>query len=82
MPTGKALGTIPWVSLNDTKYLKSHDYISETAYYTNELGLANSSAHLLPERSVVFTRDATIGRCAIITCPIGCFAAFDRMGMS
>lgn len=58
---------IPWVSLNDTGYLKSHDYISETAYYINELGIENSSARLLPPRSVVFSRDATIGRCAITT---------------
>jgi len=58
---------IPWVSLNDTGYLKSNDYISETAYSVNALGIANSSARLLPERVVVFSRDATIGRCAITT---------------
>ncbi|MDP9223904.1 MAG: restriction endonuclease subunit S [Actinomycetota bacterium] len=61
---------IPWVSLNDTAYLKDHDYISETAYYINELGIANSSARLLPARAVVFSRDATIGRCAITTRPM------------
>ncbi|MYH29428.1 MAG: restriction endonuclease subunit S [Acidobacteria bacterium] len=58
-------GDIPWVSLNDTRRLKAHDYISDTKYYTNELGLQNSSARLLPPRSVVFSRDATIGLCAI-----------------
>jgi type I restriction enzyme S subunit len=62
--------TIPWVSLHDTSYLKDHDYISETAQYVNELGLANSSARLLPENAVVFSRDATIGRCAITTRPM------------
>jgi type I restriction enzyme S subunit len=61
---------IPWVSLNDTGYLKEHDYISDTAYRVNELGIANSSARLLPERVVVFSRDATIGRCAITTRPM------------
>ncbi len=61
---------IPWVSLNDTGYLKDHDYISETAYQVNQLGLANSSARLLPARAVVFSRDATIGRCAITTRPM------------
>ncbi|MDA8590775.1 restriction endonuclease subunit S [Luminiphilus sp.] len=60
-------GDIPWVSLNDTKYLKDNEYISDTAYRINELGLANSSARLLPPRVVVFSRDATIGRCAITT---------------
>jgi type I restriction enzyme S subunit len=63
-------GDIPWISLNDTDFLKDHDYISETAFYTNELGLQNSSARLLPERTVVFSRDATIGRCAIIARPM------------
>jgi type I restriction enzyme S subunit len=58
---------IPWVSLNDTGFLKDNDYISETVYSINDLGIQNSSARLLPERVVVFSRDATIGRCAITT---------------
>ena len=58
-------GDVPWVSLNDTRHLKEHDYINDTEYYTNDLGLRNSSARLLPPRSVVFSRDATIGLCAI-----------------
>ncbi|MCP9928588.1 restriction endonuclease subunit S [Cyanobium sp. CH-040] len=61
---------IPWVSLNDTGYLRDHDYITETAYSINSLGIENSSARLLPERVVVFSRDATIGRCAITTRPM------------
>jgi len=61
---------IPWVSLNDTGFLRDNDYISETAYSINELGIQNSSARLLPERVVVFSRDATIGRCAITTRPM------------
>ena len=61
---------IPWVSLNDTGYLKNHDYIAETSQCISELGMANSSAHLLPERTVVFTRDATIGLAAITTRPM------------
>lgn len=58
---------IPWVSLNDSKQLRVIDYISETAHYVNELGIANSSARLLPPGAVVFSRDATIGLCAITT---------------
>ena len=61
---------IPWVSLNDTGHLKDHDFISDTEYSTNALGLENSSARLLPARSVVFSRDATIGLCAIIERPM------------
>ena len=58
---------IPWVSLNDTSQLKEVDYISDTAIYLNEKGIANSSARKLPERCVVFTRDASIGLAAITT---------------
>jgi type I restriction enzyme, S subunit len=63
-------GNLPWVSLNDTGQLKDNDYITETAYRVTSLGLENSSAHLIPPRAVVFSRDATIGRCAITTRPM------------
>lgn len=63
-------GDIPWVSLNDTGSLKDHDYISDTANYITQLGIDNSSARLLPARAVVFSRDATIGRCAITARPM------------
>ncbi len=58
---------IPWVSLNDSTQLKQVDYISETSIYLNEKGIANSSARKLPPRTVVFTRDASIGLAAITT---------------
>ena len=61
---------IPWVSLNDTKQLSKVDYISDTAEKVSELGIANSSAHILPKRAVVFTRDATVGLAAITTRPM------------
>ena len=61
---------IPWVSLNDTEVLRSGDYISDTTVTINVLGLTNSSARMLPERAVVFTRDATIGESAITTRPM------------
>ena len=61
---------IPWVSLNDSKQLAASDYISETAFQINALGLENSSARMLPTESVVFTRDATIGLAAITTRPM------------
>ena len=61
---------IPWVSLNDTEILRAGDYISNTTLKINQLGLANSSARMLSERAVVFTRDATIGESAITTRPM------------
>ena len=63
-------GDIPWVSLNDTAEIRANDYISDTKFKTNALGIANSSARLLPARAVVFTRDATIGESAITTRPM------------
>ncbi|MEH6650609.1 MAG: restriction endonuclease subunit S [Motiliproteus sp.] len=59
---------IPWVSLNDSKTLKNVDYISETKFNVNALGIENSSARMLPKNCVVFTRDASIGLTAITTC--------------
>jgi type I restriction enzyme S subunit len=61
---------IQWISLNDSKQLAETDYISETAFQINELGLKNSSARILPSGAVVFTRDATIGLAAITTRPM------------
>ncbi len=63
-------GDIPWVSLNDTGFLKDNDFISDTAYSITQAGIENSSARLLPSGVVVFSRDATIGRCAITTRPM------------
>jgi type I restriction enzyme S subunit len=58
-------GDIPWVSLADTQQLREVDYIANTAVMTTADGIAHSSAHLLPPGTVVFSRDATIGLCAI-----------------
>ncbi len=58
-------GDIPWVSLADTGQLRQVDYIANTAVFTTADGIAHSSAHVLPEGTVVFSRDATIGLCAI-----------------
>lgn len=58
-------GDIPWVSLADTAQLREVDYIASTAVLTTSEGIAHSSAHVLPEGTVVFSRDATIGLCAI-----------------
>jgi type I restriction enzyme S subunit len=58
-------GDIPWVSLADTAQLREVDYIATTAVMTTSDGIAHSSAHILPAGTVVFSRDATIGLCAI-----------------
>jgi hypothetical protein len=58
-------GDIPWVSLADTGQLREVDFIEHTAVMTTADGIAHSSAHLLSPGTVVFSRDATIGLCAI-----------------
>jgi type I restriction enzyme S subunit len=58
-------GDIPWISLADTGQLREVDYISATAVMTTADGIAHSSARVLPAGTVVFSRDATIGLCAI-----------------
>lgn len=58
-------GNIPWVSLADTGQLRINDYIQNTVERTTAEGIANSSAHVLPINTVVFSRDASIGLCAI-----------------
>jgi type I restriction enzyme S subunit len=58
-------GDIPWVSLHDSKGLDGPN-IFETSQTIGALGLANSSARLLPRDTVVFSRTATVGKCTVL----------------
>ncbi|MEP1327067.1 restriction endonuclease subunit S [Pseudophaeobacter sp.] len=53
-------GDIPWISLKD---IRAHDQkvIFETSEKPNQDGIDNSSARLLPEGTVVFSRDISVG---------------------
>jgi type I restriction enzyme S subunit len=62
--------TIPWVTLNDVGYLKSHEWIAQTVNLISEAGIAASSARVLPAGTVVLSRDATVGRCGILAQPM------------
>ncbi|MDK3160540.1 restriction endonuclease subunit S [Kamptonema cortianum] len=64
--------TIPWVSLADVGKLRSGktDYIFETEEKISELGLANSAARLLPARTVILSRTASVGFSAILGVPM------------
>ncbi len=61
--------TTPWVTLNDVGYLENHEFIDQTVNLISPEGLANSSARILPPGTVVLSRDATVGRCGILTRP-------------
>lgn len=58
-------GPIKWVSLQDTARL-DRGYIRETAQTITQLGIDNSSARMLPPETVVLSRDAGVGRCAVM----------------
>jgi type I restriction enzyme S subunit len=59
-------GKIKWVSLQDSGRLDK-GLIRETAVQITELGLANSSAKIHPLGSVVLSRDAGVGKSAILS---------------
>jgi type I restriction enzyme, S subunit len=53
-------GDIPWIALPDIRAADGKE-LMETAETTNALGLANSSARLLPKGTVVMSRTASVG---------------------
>lgn len=58
-------GDIPWLSLHDSKTIEGKT-LHNTKMTVSALGLANSSARLLPEGTVALSRTATIGKVAIL----------------
>ncbi|MCH2240817.1 MAG: restriction endonuclease subunit S [Aquabacterium sp.] len=59
---------IPWFSLADVWQIREagRDVIFETKEHVSELGLANSSARLLPKGTVMLSRTASVGFAAIM----------------
>jgi type I restriction enzyme, S subunit len=64
--------TIPWVSLADVGRFRDgrEPYVLDTAEKISELGMANSSARLLPADTVILSRTASIGFPAILARPM------------
>jgi len=58
-------GTIPWISLQDIRAADGTEIV-ETKYKPTELGIANSSARLLPKDTVCFCRDISFGYVTIM----------------
>jgi len=50
--------------------MRESKYIETTTNQLSDQGIANSSARLLPARTVVLSRDATVGRTAIMKVPM------------
>lgn len=62
-------GDVPWLALPDIR--KLHGKVAhETAENTNDAGLANSSARLLPVGTVCLCRDASIGFVTLLGRPM------------
>ena len=53
-------GDIPWIGIQDAKAHHGRR-IYDTAQKVNELGIANSSARVLPENTVCLSRTASVG---------------------
>jgi type I restriction enzyme S subunit len=64
--------TIPWFSLADVWQIREakRDYVFETKEMVSELGLANSSARLLPANTVMLSRTASVGFSAVMGVPM------------
>lgn len=62
-------GGIKWVSLADSSKL-DNGYIYETKKEISAAGIANSSAVLHPAETVVISRDAGVGKSAILATPM------------
>jgi len=60
--------TIPWFTLADVWQLRDgrKKYVTETKELVSELGLANSSARLLPRNTVILSRTASVGYSGIM----------------
>ena len=58
-------GGIKWVSLADSNKLDQR-YISETAHNISEAGIENSSAEIHPAGTVLISRDAGVGKSAVM----------------
>ena len=62
-------GDVPWMGLVDAR-LHNDGRIFNTIQHTNEAGLANSAARLLPEGTVCFSRTASVGYVVIMGRPM------------
>lgn len=64
--------TIPWFTLADVWQLREglQEYLGDTAEKVSPAGIANSSARVLPEGTVVLSRTASVGYSGIMPRPM------------
>ncbi len=62
-------GDVPWIGIKDAT--ENHGRtIHDTIQHTNKLGIANSSARLLPENTVCLSRTASVGYVVVMGRPM------------
>jgi len=64
--------SIPWFSLADVWQIRDgkREIVTETSEMVSELGVANSSARVLPANTVILSRTASVGFSAIMGVPM------------
>jgi type I restriction enzyme S subunit len=62
-------GSIPWVGISDARACDGYR-IEDTEEKTNELGIENSSARVLPENTVCLSRTASVGYVVVMGRPM------------
>ena len=62
-------GNVSWVSLTEIRELDG-TWVERTRLRTNEAGIANSSARMLPRGTVCFSRTASVGFVTILDSPM------------
>jgi type I restriction enzyme, S subunit len=62
-------GEVPWIALPDIRQLDGKE-AHETTENTNEQGIANSSARVLPKGTVVVSRTASVGFVTVMGRPM------------
>lgn len=72
-------GDIAWITPTDITRLKGKKYIKSVAVKITEEGVQNSSAFILPERSLIVCTRATIGECVINIIPVATNQGFKSI---
>lgn len=62
-------GDVPWIGIRDATGNHGRT-IYDTIQHTNELGIANSSARILPENTVCLSRTASVGYVVVMGRPM------------
>jgi len=62
-------GSVPWIGIQDAR-VNHGQRITDTFQKTNEIGIANSSARVLPENTVCLSRTASVGYVVVMGRPM------------